>query len=85
MLLVERGKIRFRIDPTRWIETALTRPRIEVLPFTASAAVRAAQFGSSFSQDPADRFIAASALERGAALITKDERMQNLRGLKCVW
>ncbi len=85
MMLVERGKLRFRVDPARWVETALARPLIEVLPLTATAAVRAAQFGPTFSPDPADRFIAASALEFGVPLITKDERMHDLKGLKCIW
>ncbi len=85
IMLVERGKVRFKFEARRWVEAALARPRIEMLGFTPSAAVRAAEFGPAFSPDPADRFIAAAALELGVSIVTKDERMHGFKGLKCIW
>lgn len=85
MLLAERGRVRFRVEPGEWIMAALSRPKIEVLVFSPAAAVRAAQFGDSFPGDPADRFIAAAALEAGAPLVSKDARVGALKGLKVIW
>jgi hypothetical protein len=38
-----------------WIDRALSRPKVELLPFTATAAVRAAGLGGAFPGDAADR------------------------------
>lgn len=85
MLLAERGRVRFSRDTSEWIEAALARPKIEVLAFSPAAAIRAAQFGDGFPGDPADRFIAAAALEAGAPLVSKDARIAALKGLKVIW
>lgn len=85
MLLAERGRVRFRMPPEDWIREALARPKIEILDFSPSAAVRAAQFGNAFPGDPADRFIVAAALEAKAALVTRDERITAWKGVKVIW
>lgn len=85
MLLAERGRVRFNVETSQWVVAALALPKIEVLAFTPAAAIRAAQFGDTFPGDPADRFIAAAALEAGAPLVTKDARVAALKGLKVIW
>ena len=35
--------------------------------------------------DPADRLVAATAIEHGVALVTADAELRKLRGLNAVW
>ena len=62
-MLAYSGRLKVNVEVTSWRERALERPKIEVLPFTPAAAVRAASLGGSFPGDPADRFIVGTALE----------------------
>lgn len=84
-MLVQRRRLRLKQLLDDWIETALSRPKVELLAFTPRAAVRAAGFGDSFPGDPADRFIAAAALEAGAPLVTADQRIASWGGVEIVW
>jgi PIN domain nuclease of toxin-antitoxin system len=56
-----------------WIDHASTRDRIELLVVTPRICVTAALLADvGFHGDPADRLIAASAIESRAPLVTKD-------------
>ena len=59
--------------------------RTAILPITAQIAVLANQFPETFSKDPADRIIGATALANGIALVTKDANLRRSRQLRCVW
>ena len=54
-MLVSGGRLRLNMDVAQWVEYALARPKIEVLPFTPTAAIRATQLGAGFPGDPGDR------------------------------
>jgi PIN domain nuclease of toxin-antitoxin system len=84
-MLVDRQRLRLTMDVAQWIDLALSHPRIELLPFTASAAIRAAGLGGSFPGDPADRFIVAAALELDAPLVTRDTRISDWGQVPTVW
>jgi PIN domain nuclease of toxin-antitoxin system len=84
-MLVAHGRLRFRMHVLEWINAALEQPRVELLAFHASAAVRAAGLGGGFPDDPADRFIVATALEMGAPVVTSDRRIHDWGGIPIVW
>jgi|HubBroStandDraft_1064217.scaffolds.fasta_scaffold212030_2 PIN domain nuclease of toxin-antitoxin system len=84
-MLVAGQRLRLSLEVTRWVELALGYPKVELLPFTASAAVRAAGLGGTFPGDPADRFIVAAALELGAPLMTRDTRISEWGQVPTVW
>jgi PIN domain nuclease of toxin-antitoxin system len=56
-----------------------------VLPVTASVARLAAELPASFPGDPMDRIIAATALDQGVPLITKDLAMRRSNAVPIVW
>lgn len=85
MLLAARGRGRFSMSTREWITAAQSRPRIQVLPFTPAAAIRAAGIGASLPADPADRFIAAAALEAECALAARDARIAAWKGVQVIW
>jgi PIN domain nuclease of toxin-antitoxin system len=84
-MLVEKGRLGLRMDVGQWVELALQRPRITLLPFSPRAAVLASRLPGAFHGDPADRFIAASCLIHGAPLVSKDKRIRDWGGIEVIW
>jgi PIN domain nuclease of toxin-antitoxin system len=72
-----RGRIALASSPqdwrARWIEAGLTELALEGAVATRSLDL------DGLSDDPADRFIAATALIHGASLVTADQRILNWR------
>jgi PIN domain nuclease of toxin-antitoxin system len=87
-MLAERGRISLDRSVDRWCRDVLSMPGITVAELTPSAAVVAAHL-DGFHGDPADRFIYATALELGAALVTKDSLIRQYAGdrrnLSVIW
>jgi PIN domain nuclease of toxin-antitoxin system len=84
-MLANAGRLKLCVDLTRWIGHALERPKIELLSFTPAAAIRAAGLGGSFPGDPADRFIVGTALELGAPVVTRDQRIAGWAQVETIW
>lgn len=84
-MLSHSGRLRLSIDVTQWVEHALLRPKIELLPFTPEAAIRAAGLGGSFPGDPADRFIVGTALEMSVPVLTRDQRITSWGQVETIW
>jgi PIN domain nuclease of toxin-antitoxin system len=57
---------------------------VELLPLTAEIAVRATTLSDEI-RDPADRLVAATALELALPLVSRDEGMVPIPGLCVVW
>ena len=84
-MLVEKDRLRLDRELLEFLRQALALPRVRLLPLTPEISVAAARLSSTALADPADRMIAASALETGAALVSKDARLKVVPGLKTVW
>ena len=74
IILAEKGRIRLDRDPVSWMENVL-----ETLPFRQAALNHAVAMQSRTiplpHQDPADRFIAASAAVYDLTLVTSDKHL----------
>jgi PIN domain nuclease of toxin-antitoxin system len=44
-MLSHSGRLKLHIDVSQWVGHALERPKVELLPFTPTAAIRAAGLG----------------------------------------
>jgi PIN domain nuclease of toxin-antitoxin system len=84
-MLVEKGRLGFRMDVERWVELALQRPKVVLLPFSPRSAVLAARLPGAFHGDLADRLIVASCLTEGAPLVTKDGNIRNWGKVPVIW
>lgn len=74
MLLAERGRVRVDTTPTEWVERMVTAlPRREAA-LTHDIAVASRQLTLTH-EDPADRFLAATAQVLGLTLVTADARL----------
>ena len=76
-LLQARRRLRLPASVADWRSAILAAGAIE-LPLDGTVAVRALEL-SGLHDDPADRFIVATALVHGAALMTADERLLEWR------
>jgi PIN domain nuclease of toxin-antitoxin system len=73
-LLAERGRIQVTGSPRAWVEQMVLKlPRREAV-LTHDIAVASRTFDWSH-QDPADRFLAATAMVLGLTLVTADSRL----------
>lgn len=84
-MLVSKERIGFDRDVEIWTREALSIPKISLEPLTPSIAVRSTRLPGNFHGDPADRIIAATALEHGVPLVTKDSLLQRYAHIRTVW
>jgi PIN domain nuclease of toxin-antitoxin system len=73
-LLYERGRVRLDEGPRAWVEEALIRVPLHEASLTREVALVSTEVDLPH-RDPADRFLAATALVHGLTLVTVDERL----------
>jgi PIN domain nuclease of toxin-antitoxin system len=85
-MLYARGRVNNRagVTSSAYIQDILTAMGMAVLPVTADIA-KLSQSAFFTHGDPADRLIAATALAHRAPLITADEKLRAIPGLRCIW
>jgi PIN domain nuclease of toxin-antitoxin system len=84
VVLIERGRLALKVTAKEFLVTLIARRALRVLPVTVDIALRSQQL-AALQGDPADRLIAATALEHGAPLVTADERLAAFAGLRILW
>jgi len=83
LLLVERGRVRVGggISATEWVEAALSRAPVHDAPLSREVALRSRSVRLAH-EDPADRFLAATADVYELTLVTADDRLLRGRGFR---
>ena len=81
LLLVERGRIVVAGDGAGWVEMALARAPMKDAPLTREVAARSRALALPH-EDPADRFIAATAAVYELTLVTADPRLLAGKGYR---
>ena len=81
LVLAEKGKIELYPTPQEWIANALEKSPVKEAVLTHAIAVKSRQIDLPH-KDPADRFIAATALENGLTLITADLLLQQCKEIR---
>ena len=84
-MLDEKGKVEAMNGVRAFFEIAFVPGRMELAPLTPAIAARSAELGPGVHGDPADRLIAATALELSLPLVTRDQRLARGPGLQVVW
>jgi PIN domain nuclease of toxin-antitoxin system len=74
LVLIEKGRVEVDGDPIRWIGDAVRAIPFREAPLTHEVAVESRRLELPH-QDPADRFLAASAKVYDLTLVTADERL----------
>jgi PIN domain nuclease of toxin-antitoxin system len=71
-MLVAKGRFRFGVPVTSFIDAALAKPGLRLAPITPAIGVDAGQLPTDIRGDPADRLIVATARALSCPLATVD-------------
>ena len=82
-LLVRKRGLELPVSPSTWLRGLRSTARAQVVPLTAEIALRADRL--RMHDDPADRFIVATALAKAAPLITKDKALHAAKLVATIW
>jgi PIN domain nuclease of toxin-antitoxin system len=82
--LVRLGKHTIRDSPSSWIGDATLAYSLAWVSVDERIALRAADFVQAL-RDPVDCLIAATALAHDLELVTVDDRLRDLPGLRATW
>jgi PIN domain nuclease of toxin-antitoxin system len=83
-MLISKGRLDPGADAASFIEKVVEARALRLLPISPQIAVLA-QADEFAHGDPADRIIAATARAHGAALVSADAQLRQLRSIKVVW
>ena len=81
LLLAEKGRIVLKPTPEEWIQDSLEELKTKEAPLSNEIAILSRQLKLEH-QDPADRFIAATAIHLNLILATVDNRLTKASWLK---
>ena len=81
--LATHGRLDFVGTVDAFVERISSRVAIRLI--TPKIAVLANQFPPTYSSDPSDRLIGATALAEGIALVTKDRTIRDCKQIKTIW
>jgi PIN domain nuclease of toxin-antitoxin system len=81
--LATHGRFSFSGTVDDFVETLSSRTAIR--PITPRIAVLANQLPATYSRDPSDRLIGATAMSEGIALVTKNRTIRNCSQIKTIW
>ncbi len=81
LLLAEKGRIELATHAESWLAKALRNSPIIEVPISMEIAIISRSIAVS-NQDPADRFIAASAKVLGLTLVTSDKKLQSCKEIE---
>jgi len=74
LILNEKRRVVLECDPAKWLERVFKKIHFKEAPLTHQVAIESRLMGLPH-QDPADRFLAATAYVFDLTLITADERL----------
>lgn len=84
-LMSLRGRVALDYEVNEFISRALEWDGVTVAPLTPAIGIVAAKLAQTFTLDPADQLIAATAMDRRVPRATADERLTSLPGLQTLW
>lgn len=74
-LLVAKRRLELGVDVREWVNKALRWPGVELYPIDSDIAVESVELPGNAHNDPADRFLIATARNRSATLVTADAKI----------
>lgn len=81
IILCHKGRFRLHPDIATWVAKSISDLKLEEAPLTMDVALAISSISSSHG-DPADQFLAASAKVFDLALITADDQLLSLPGIR---
>jgi PIN domain nuclease of toxin-antitoxin system len=85
LVLARKGRLSLEPSPSEWVLDALRRSAPSAAPLNHGIAMRSEALDGFASEDPADRFLVATALEHDLTLVTADSAMHAFAPLATLW
>jgi PIN domain nuclease of toxin-antitoxin system len=87
LVLARKGRLDMGDDAHAWVhDNIVGGPLLKsILPLTADIAARSERLPGYSNPDPADRFLAATALEHDLVLVSADHSLREYRPLRTRW
>ena len=83
LILAEKGRIEMEMEAEKFIRVLLQKVPLREAPINTEVAIESRKVALPH-QDPADRFLAATAIVYGLTLVTADKRFMKTGGLKVI-
>lgn len=83
-MLVDRGRLELSVQPAAFVTATHRDPVISIHAVDESVARRSVEL-PKHHQDPADRFILATAVELGVPIVSRDERFRSYAEVQTIW
>lgn len=80
-----KGKLRLSMPLDLWLATALRPAFVRVIPIDAELAQLSNNLPDFANEDPADRFIVATALKHNLTIITSDRKIRDYADVPTLW
>ena len=84
-MLMKKERIKPAMPPRDFLHDIVAANRIRILPITPDIAIQANFLTEITRGDPADRIIAATAMQLKAPLVTADAALRNLKSIETIW
>ena len=84
-LLVKRGRLELAMPVGDWLAACEALPSVRYVPVDNRIALRSVLLPDPLHDDPADRIIIATALQLGATLITRDDKLRAYPHVETLW
>jgi PIN domain nuclease of toxin-antitoxin system len=85
LVLARTGRLMLLPSPHEWVLDALRRSALTAAPLTHGIALQSEALAGFGSEDPADRFLVATALDHDLVLVTADGAMHAYAPLRTLW
>ena len=85
LLLARKKKLVLTMEAELWVERAEALPFLRFVPLDNRIVRRTFSLPEGFHDDPADRFIVATAIELSADLITRDRAIRGAKLVRTIW
>lgn len=82
---VEKAQLVLDRPVEDWVDEAVARPGLQLLELTRPILLESCRLPGPFHGDPADQIIVATARERQATVVTKDDRIRRYAHVRSVW
>jgi len=82
---VEKAQLVLDRALDHWIDQAVARPGLQLVELTRPILLESCRLPGPFHGDPADQIIVATAREREAIIVTKDDRIRQYAHVRSVW
>ena len=82
---VEKGGLVLDRPVDDWLDQAASQPGLHLLELTRPILVESCRLPQPFHGDPADQIIVATARDREAVIVTRDDKIRNYSHVRSIW